>query len=54
MERLAKVELFEQIPREYEVGVAMIHSAAHKLGPHRRMVRQTPWNVATHVGRLPH
>jgi ActR/RegA family two-component response regulator len=40
MERRAKVELFEQIRREYEFGVATIRAMAHKLGVHRRMVRQ--------------
>jgi transposase len=40
MERRAKVELFEQIRREYEFGVGTIKGVAHKLGVHRRMVRQ--------------
>jgi transposase len=40
MERRAKVELFEQIRREYEFGVGTIRAVAHKLGVHRRMVRQ--------------
>jgi transposase len=40
MERRTKVELFEQIRREYEFGIGTIKGAAHKLGVHRRMVRQ--------------
>src|SRR6201987_25374 len=40
MKRRAKVELFEQIRREYEFGVGTIKGVAHKLGVHRRMVRQ--------------
>jgi hypothetical protein len=40
MERRAKVELFEQIRREYEFGVGTISAVAPKLGVHRRMVRQ--------------
>jgi transposase len=40
MERRAKVELFEQIRREYEFGVGSIKGVAAKLGVHRRMVRQ--------------
>ena len=40
MERRAKVELFEQIRREYEFGVGTIKGVAAQLGVHRRMVRQ--------------
>jgi hypothetical protein len=40
MERRTKVELFEQIRREYEFGIGTIKGVAHKLGVHRRMVRQ--------------
>ena len=40
MERREKVELFEQIRREYEFGVGTIKGVARKLGVHRRMVRQ--------------
>jgi len=36
----AKVELFEQIRREYEFGVGTITGVAQKLGVHRRMVRE--------------
>ena len=36
----AKVELFEEIRREYEHGVGTIRGVAKKLGLHRRMVRE--------------
>jgi transposase len=36
----AKVELFEQIRREYEFGIGTVKGVARKLGVHRRMVRQ--------------
>ena len=45
MKRRAKVELFEQIRREYEFGVGTIKGVAHKLGVHRRMVRQAVANA---------
>jgi transposase len=45
MERRAKVELFEQIRREYEFGVGTIKGVAAKLGVHRRMVRQALANA---------
>ena len=35
-----KVELFEQIRREYEFGIGTIAGVAKKLGVHRRMVRE--------------
>ena len=35
-----KVELFEQIRREYEFGVGTIAGVARKLNIHRRMVRE--------------
>lgn len=40
MTRREKVELFEQIRREYEFGVGTIVGVARKFGVHRRMVRQ--------------
>src|SRR5208282_4914496 len=40
MDRRTKVELFEQIRREYTHGEGTILGAARKLGVHRRMVRQ--------------
>ena len=45
MERRAKVELFEQIRREYEFGDGTVLGIAHKLGVHRRMVRQALANA---------
>lgn len=35
-----KVELFEQIRREYRVGVGTIREVAKEFGVHRRIVRQ--------------
>ena len=40
MDRRTKVELFEQIRREYEHGGGTIRGIAQKLGIHRRMVRE--------------
>ena len=40
MDRRAKVELFEEIRREYEHGAGTIQAVARKFGVHRRMVRQ--------------
>ena len=40
MDWRAKVELFEQIRREYEFGIGTIVGVATKLGVHRRMVRE--------------
>ena len=40
MDRRAKVELFEQIRREYEHGGGTIRGIAKKFGIHRRMVRE--------------
>jgi transposase len=40
LKRRRKVELFEEIRREYEHGVGTISGAAKKLGVHRRMVRE--------------
>src|SRR5690349_15619888 len=45
MKRRAKVELFEQIRREYEFGLGTIQGVAAKLGVHRRMVRQALANA---------
>jgi hypothetical protein len=36
----AKVELYEQIRREYEFGIGTIAGVAKKMGVHRRMVRE--------------
>ena len=40
MDRRRKVELFEEIRREYRHGVGSIKGVARKLKVHRRMVRQ--------------
>jgi hypothetical protein len=40
MDRRRKVELFEEIRREYRYGVGTIQGVAKKLKTHRRMVRQ--------------
>ena len=40
MDWRSKVELFEQIRREYEFGVGTIAGVAEKLKVHRRMVRE--------------
>ena len=40
MDWRAKVELYEQIRREYEFGAGTIAGVARKLGVHRRMVRE--------------
>jgi hypothetical protein len=37
--RKATVELFEEIRREYELGVATLQGVAWKFGVHRRLVR---------------
>src|SRR5438132_7251841 len=38
--RRATVDLFEEIRREYEFGLASISGVARKFGVHRRMVRE--------------
>jgi hypothetical protein len=40
VDRRSKVELFEQLRREYEFGVGTIKGVARKFGVHRRLVRQ--------------
>src|SRR5215472_10868205 len=45
MERRTKVELFEQIRREYDFGVGTVLGVARKLGIHRRRVRQALANA---------
>lgn len=45
MNRRQKVELFEQIRREYEHGVGTIKGVARKFGVHRRMVRDAIANA---------
>jgi transposase len=43
--RREKVELFEQIRREYEFGVGTIAGVSRKFGVHRRMVREALGNA---------
>ena len=38
--RKATVELFEEIRREYEHGIASVAGVARKFGVHRRLVRE--------------
>jgi transposase len=45
MERRAKVELFEQLRREYDFGEGTVQGVARRLGVHRRMVRQALANA---------
>lgn len=45
MDWRAKVELFEEIRREYEFGVGTIKGVARKLNVHRRMVREAIENA---------
>ena len=54
MTRRNKVELFEQIRREYEFGVGTIAGVAKKLGVHRRMVRQALANALPPARKSPH
>ena len=39
MEWSAKVELYEQLRREYEFGIGTIRGVARKFGVHRRQFR---------------
>ena len=45
MDRRTKVELFEQMRREYEHGVGTIKGVARKFRVHRRMVREAVGNA---------
>ena len=45
MGRRARVELFEQIRREFEFGVGTVKGVAAKFGVHRRTVRQALGNA---------
>jgi hypothetical protein len=45
MDRRRKVELFEEIRREYRFGAGTIQGVAKKLKTHRRMVRQALANA---------
>jgi transposase len=45
LDRRKKVELFEQMRREYEHGIGTIKGVARKFGVHRRMVREAVANA---------
>jgi len=53
MDRRSKVELFEQIRREYEHGAGSIRKVARKFGVHRRMVRQALANALPPARKVP-
>jgi transposase len=53
MNRRAKVELFEEIRREYEHGVGTILGVARKLGIHRRMVREALGDAVPGLRKVP-
>ena len=48
-----KVELFEQLRREYEFGVGTVRGVASKFGVHRRMVRQAIAGATPPAHRYP-
>src|SRR5512142_391418 len=51
--RKRKVELFEQMRREYEHGVGTIKGVARKFGVHRRMVREAIGNAVPPGRKIP-
>jgi hypothetical protein len=53
VDRRAKVELFEQIRREYEHGGGTIRGIAKKLGIHRRMVREAVFSAVPMERKTP-
>lgn len=53
MDRRRKVELFEQIRREYRFGVGTVRGVAKKLGVHRRVVRQALGNAIPPERKVP-
>lgn len=53
MTRRKKVELFEEIRREYEFGVGTITGVAKKLNIHRRMVREAINNAVPSARKVP-
>ena len=53
MARRSKVELYEQIRREYAHGVGTIKGVAKKLGVHRRMVREALANAVPPPRKAP-
>ena len=53
MPRRNKVELYEEIRREYEHGAGTIKGVARKLGVHRRMVREAVANAVPAEREVP-
>ena len=53
MDRRTKVELFEEIRREYEHGEKTIKGVARKLGIHRRMVREALGSAVPRARKVP-
>jgi len=53
VDRRTKVELFEQIRREYEHGGGTIRGIAKKLGIHRRMVREAVLSAIPAERKIP-
>ena len=53
MPRRNKVELYEEIRREYEHGAGTIKGVARKLGVHRRMVREAVANAVPAARKVP-
>jgi transposase len=53
MDRRGKVELLEEIRREYRFGTGTIQGVARKLGVHRWMVRQALASAIPPEGKIP-
>jgi transposase len=53
LHRRTKVELFEEIRREYEHGAGTIKGVAKKLGVHRRMVREAVGSAVPRPRKIP-
>jgi transposase len=53
LHRRTKVELFEEIRREYEHGAGTIKGVAKKLGVHRRMVREAVGSAVPRPRKVP-
>jgi transposase-like protein len=53
MQRRFKVELFEQIRRDYEFGGVKIRELARKFGVHRRDIRQAISSALPPARKLP-
>jgi hypothetical protein len=51
--RKKKVELFEQMRREYEHGGGTIKGVARKFGVHRRMVREAIGSAVPPPRKIP-